>query len=147
MYISEFDFLKGGLTTYHVDKVIRENGVAIDDGLHEIYVNTVVDDGTDIADLMNCFVKKEFNNPKFPNFSNKVIEIKSTERGATAMCELMEKYMAESKAAGIAEGKAAGIVEGKREQLISLVNKKLLSIADAAAEADMSEEEFKLLLS
>lgn len=147
VYISEFDFLKGGLTTYHVDKVIRENGVAIDDGLHEIYVNTVVDDGTDIADLMNCFVKKEFNNPKFPNFSNKVIEIKSTERGATAMCELMEKYMAESKAAGIAEGKAAGIVEGKREQLISLVNKKLLSIADAAAEADMSEEEFKLLLS
>ena len=68
VYISEFDFLKGGLTTYHVDKVIRENGVAIDDGLHEIYVNTVVDDGTDIADLINCFVKKEFNNPKFPNY-------------------------------------------------------------------------------
>lgn len=29
------------------------------------------------------------------------------------MCEIMEKYMEEAKAAGIKEGKAAGIKEGK----------------------------------
>lgn len=29
------------------------------------------------------------------------------------MCEIMEKYMDEAKAAGIKEGKAAGIKEGK----------------------------------
>lgn len=34
VYISEFDFLGGGLTTYHVDKTIRENGMIVDDGLH-----------------------------------------------------------------------------------------------------------------
>lgn len=49
VYISEFDFLKGGKTIYHVDKVLRETGTVIDDGLHEIFINTVIDDGTDIA--------------------------------------------------------------------------------------------------
>ena len=58
VYISEFDFLKGDKTIYHVEKVLRENGQVIDDGLHEIFVNTAVDDGTEIAELMSCFTKK-----------------------------------------------------------------------------------------
>ena len=41
-YISEFDFLGGGKTTYHIEKRIRETGQVVDDGLHEIFVNTVV---------------------------------------------------------------------------------------------------------
>lgn len=32
VYISEFDFLQGGKTIYHVDKVLRETGTVIDDG-------------------------------------------------------------------------------------------------------------------
>ena len=36
VYISEKDFFKGGLTTYHIDKIFRENGICVDDGLHEI---------------------------------------------------------------------------------------------------------------
>ncbi len=34
IYISECDFLKGNKTIYHVDKVLRETGTVIDDGLH-----------------------------------------------------------------------------------------------------------------
>ena len=59
IYISEFDFLKGGKIIYHVEQVLREIGEVIDDGLHEIFVNMVIDDGTDIAELMSCFTKKE----------------------------------------------------------------------------------------
>ena len=32
IYISEFDFLKGGKTIYHVEKVLKETGEVIDDG-------------------------------------------------------------------------------------------------------------------
>lgn len=39
VYISENDFVGAGFTTYHIDKVIRENGITVDDGLHEIFVN------------------------------------------------------------------------------------------------------------
>ena len=130
VYISEFDFLKGGLTIYHVDKVIRENGMMVDDGLHEIFVNTTIDDGSDIADLMSCFTKMEVNNPKFPVLTKKVTELKSTEGGAGAVSEIMDKYKA----------------EWRLEQLLELVEEGLLSIANAALKANMSEEEFGCLL-
>ncbi len=106
VYISEFDFLDKGKTIYHIDKVIRETNDVIDDGLTEIFVNTAVDDGTDIADLMSCFVKKEVNNPKFPKFSSEVKKLKETEGGLNSMCELMEKYNKEA-----AEKKQLEIIE------------------------------------
>ena len=96
VYISEFDFLGKGKTTYHIDKVIRETGDVIDDGLHEIFVNTTIDDGTDIADLMACFTKKEVKNPKFPKLSGEVKRLKETEGGLSTVCELMEKYNQEA---------------------------------------------------
>ena len=63
-------------TIYHVDSVIRETGEIIDDGLYRIFVNTAIDDDSDIADLMSCFTKKSFVNPKFPKFSNAVRYLK-----------------------------------------------------------------------
>lgn len=138
IYISEFDFLKGGLTIYHIDKTIRENGIVVDDGLHEIFVNTTVDDGTAIADLMNCFTKKEFKDEKFPKLCQKVKELKSTEGGANTMSAISETIFA--------EGKAEGLAEGRLKQLIELVQSGLLTLEQAASVVDMSEEEFKKLM-
>lgn len=126
VYISEFDIFKEGKTIYHVEKVLKETGTVVDDGLHELFVNTTIDDGSAIADLMNCFTKKEVNNPKFPKFSKRVKELKTTEGGANAMCEVMEKYLV--------------------QQLVELVREGLLKVADAARKANMSEEEFRALL-
>lgn len=92
VYISEFDFLKGNRTIYHVEKILRETGVFIDDGLHEIFVNTVVNDGTDIAELMSCFTKKEVKNDKFPALSSEVKRLKETEGGVQVVCEVMQMY-------------------------------------------------------
>lgn len=92
VYISEFDFLKGNKTIYHVEKILRETRELVDDGLHEIFVNTAVDDGTDIAELMSCFIKKEVKHPKFPALSSEVKRLKETEGGAKAVCEVMQKY-------------------------------------------------------
>ncbi len=100
IYISEFDFLKGNLPVYHVDKTIRENGMVIDDGLHEIFVNTVVDDGSDIADLMSCFTKKQFINNKFPAVTKQFNYLKS-EGGVSAVCEIMERYIKEERLSAI----------------------------------------------
>ncbi|MCQ2535985.1 MAG: hypothetical protein MJ110_03345 [Lachnospiraceae bacterium] len=110
--------------------------------MHEIFVNTTIDDGTDIADLMSCFVKKEVSNPKFPILSNAVKEIKSTEGGDSSMSKLMEDLLAEGEAKGKAEGKA----EGKIEQLIELVQQGLLQLTDAAKVSGIPVEEFKKLL-
>ena len=97
VYISEKDFFKGGFTTYHIDKVIRENGVTVDDGLHEIFVNASVNDGSNIAELMQCFTQKNLNNPKFRAVTRRFKELKETEGGLTVMCKLMDDIVNEEK--------------------------------------------------
>lgn len=138
IYISEFDFLGGGLTIYHVDKTIRENGVVIDDGLHEIFVNTKIKDGSRVSALMTCFVSKEVNDPKFPAVTKRFNELKS-EGGAPVVCDIMEKYFIEERASARAEGMA----EGAFETLAQLVHQKLLDIKVAAAQLNMTTEEFQ----
>lgn len=97
VYISEADFLGYGKTIYHIDKVIRENNKKIDDGLKEVFVNTSVNDGTKIAELMQCFMQKEVHNSKFPKLSSRVRYLKEEEGGISTMCDLMEKYILEAK--------------------------------------------------
>lgn len=133
VYISEFDFLKGEKTIYHVDKVLRETQRVVDDGLHEIFVNTVIDDGTDIAELMACFTKKEVKNPKFKKLSSEVARLKNTEGGVSAVCEVMQKY---EKIAADKE---------RISLLTKLYRKGSLSLAEAAEEANLTEEEFSLI--
>ena len=93
VYITEHNFLHGGRTVYHVDKILRENGSIIDDGSSVIYVNTAVNDGSAISDLMRCFMQKTVNDPRFPRLSEKVHQYKNTEKGAAEMCEELERYI------------------------------------------------------
>lgn len=108
-YISEFDFLKGGETIYYVDKVIRGSNKVIDDGLHEIFVNTKIDDGTEIAELMQCFMQEEIENTKFPKLTQSVRYFKEDEKGVRYMCEIMDKERRE----GLAQGRKEGIEQTK----------------------------------
>ena len=55
-----------GKTIYHVKNFIQETGDFVDDGLHRIFVNTVCNDGTDIADLMACFTQRKCVRNKKP---------------------------------------------------------------------------------
>lgn len=144
VYISEFDFLKGGRTIYHVDKVIRENGETIDDGLHEIFVNTAVNDGTDIAELMSCFLQKMVDNSKFPVFSSEVKRLKETEGGATSMCEIMERYTKEAALEGLKKGKEQGLKQGlKQGRILAVQNMIEMGIPKDKILSKYSEEEYE----
>ena len=95
IYISEFDIMDGGKTTYHVDKVVRETGKVIKDGTTNIYVNTKIRDGSATSELMGLFLQKEVENPSFPKLSERVRYIKNNKEGVRAMCDVMERYMAD----------------------------------------------------
>ena len=162
VYISEFDFLRGGKTIYHIDKVCRETGRVIDDGLHEIFVNTAIDDGSDIAELMSCFIKKDFYNEKFPKLSEEVHRLKTTEGGAKAVSEVMDIYLREARdeatliglaqgleegrIKGLEEGMAQGLEEGRLQMIASLIRKGRISLKDGAEELNISVEELKKLM-
>lgn len=104
IYISQFDIFKGNRVIYHVDNVIRETGEAIADGLERVFVNTQVKDGTTISEYLDCFLRKEVNNPKFPQLTKRMNYLKHQKGGLQAVCEVMERY--EKKAAEEANTKA-----------------------------------------
>ena len=92
VYISTFDIFKKGRTTYHCKTVIEETNDAVDNGLTEVYVNTAVNDGSTIAELMECFLQEQVNNKKFPLLSSRVWYYKNEEGGVNAMCKIVEDY-------------------------------------------------------
>ena len=140
IYISEFDFLGKGKTAYHIDKVLRETGTVVDDGLHELFVNTVIDDGSKTADLMSCFTKKLVNNANFPRFSSRVKELKDTEGGASAMCKVMEHYERIAREEGIAKGREEGREDNLLSNLRNLMHNMRLTAEQAMDALSVPEE-------
>lgn len=95
IFISKFDTFHENRTIYHIDRVINETGTVVENGTHEIYVNTAIDDKSDIAELMQYFKKSVGQNPKFPKTCRRVDYFKKTREGASIMCKLVEDYAAE----------------------------------------------------
>ena len=73
-------------------------------GLERIFVNTEIKDGTELSELMTCFLEKEVDNPNFPEFSKRMKFLKHEKGGLDAVCDVMERY--EEIAAEKAEEKA-----------------------------------------
>lgn len=93
IYISKFDIFKSGKTLYHIDRVVRETGEVQENGLQEIYVNTKIDDGSDVAELMRIFKEPDtYNFKKFPKVSKRKKQFKESEGGDETMCDLVENY-------------------------------------------------------
>ena len=150
VYISEFDPFDEGRTVYHVRNMVEETGRAVLDGLREIYVNTKHNDGSEIAELMQCLLEPVVTNPKFPALAKELQAEKGNVRGDESMCKLVEEY-AQKRAKEYgeqqkAEGRKEGKTVGTLETLVSLVKKKLLTYDEAAKEANMSKSEFMKLV-
>ena len=93
IYITKFDIFQGGKTVYHIDRVVRETGQILDNGLQEIYVNTKIHDGTEVTELMHIFtVKDAYDFEKFPKVSKRKKQFKESEGGQGEVCELVENY-------------------------------------------------------
>ena len=92
VFITKFDVFQLGRNIYHVESIIQETGMEVDDGLHEIFVNTAVKDGSTLSELMDCFMQQNVNNPKFPALSQEMHYYKYDEKGVHIMCEVIEEY-------------------------------------------------------
>ena len=92
IFLTKFDIFREKHTIYHMERVIKETGTVVENGTHEIYVNTAIDDGTEIAKRMQYFKKSAGVHQKFQKLSNRVQYFKESQKGATEMCELVEEY-------------------------------------------------------
>ena len=92
VFISQFDYFKQGKTIYHIDRIIRETQQVVDNGYYEVYVNTKVDDGSDIAGLMKLFQSDRVENDKRFPATCKAISGHKEGKGRDKMCSIVEEY-------------------------------------------------------
>ena len=111
---------KGKLPLYHVDRVIRETGEVINNGFEEVYVNSVVDNGSDVSQLMKVFTEGECYNDKFPKTSSIKRRYKETEGGIREMSGLIEQLKLEWISEGEKRGEKIGEERGEEKGKISI---------------------------
>ena len=79
------------------------------DGLHVLYVNAAIDDGTEIADLMKYFKKADPADMSQGDLSRRIHFLKCEEGGYKVMCQITEKFVQEGIEIGIEKGIEKGI--------------------------------------
>ena len=137
IYISAFDLFQQGKTIYHVQRSICETGTVIENGTHEIYVNTTVDDGSDIAQLMQYFKNSTGIHPLFEKLSSQVYYYKESPKGAKNMKSVFDEYAEEVAAEKVAER--------DKEMAVALLKKKIMPLSEIAELTRLPLEEILAL--
>lgn len=129
-YLSEDDIWHGGRTVYEVQQFLsREAGlIPYDNGLHTIYVNAEVDDGSNIAKLMQYLKTAKAGDTSQGALSKHVNYLKSPEGGREVMGEF-ERICREK-----------GKEEGHKETALKMLKDKkplqeIIKYSDLAKEA------------
>ena len=115
-YISETDIRKAGRTVYPVRKYSESDDADYDDGLHVVYVDAEVDDGSDAAVLMRYFKTSDPEDQSQGALSDRVHFLKCEEEGVRILCEITEEIYEIGKKAGREEGREEGMLLGKTEE-------------------------------
>ena len=139
-YISKEDIWKKGLMKYEVRQYLLcgDEAILYDNGLHTIYVNAEIDDGTSLAKLMQYLKTAKAGDTSQGALSEYVNYLKSPEGGREVMGEF-EKYFRE-------EGRKAGVEEGRLNSVKALMKNAKVSAQEAMKILDVpSEEQQKLL--
>lgn len=131
IYIADFDVLRNGRTISHAEMTCVETGVALNDGLHEIFVTTVGKDNSKIARLMKEYKNPDMNNPEFPKQSKRVQEMKHDSKEAEKMCKLVEDYKLEGIIQGVIE---AYVDAGLDEKMILFKLVKKFNLTEEKAQ-------------
>lgn len=131
IYIADFDVLRNGRTISHAEMTCVETGVALNDGLHEIFVTTVGKDNSKIARLMKEYKNPDMNNPEFPKQSKRVQEMKHDSEEVEKMCKLVEDYKLEGIIQGVIE---AYVDAGLDEKMILFKLVKKFNLTEEKAQ-------------
>lgn len=91
IYISETDLWHAGETVYPVNKTLGKSALPYDDGNHVVFVNAAVDDGSEVAKMMQYFKKADPDDMSQGELSKRVHYLKTEKGGYKEMCEEAEK--------------------------------------------------------
>ncbi|MCH5196777.1 MAG: Rpn family recombination-promoting nuclease/putative transposase [Oscillospiraceae bacterium] len=97
--ISVFDPFKKNKNHYEVKQYVDDT-TEYDDGIHRLYFNTEVDDGTGLSKLLQYLKLSEASNNNFGALSQAVNYHKVKNEGVDFMCKAVEEYAKEQRLEG-----------------------------------------------
>lgn len=135
-YLTKEDIWAQGQTIYEVKQILNSSvkNIPYDNGLHTIFINAAIDDGSQIAKLMQYFKTAQAGDTSQGALSDYVNLLKSPEGGRKIMDEFMKEFAKYYHDAGYKEGetrgKALGEAEGQArgEARFALLLQKLCSL-------------------
>ncbi len=140
-YISETDIWKDGRTLYEVKKALGEGKIDYEDGRHVIYINAEVDDGSEIAKLMQYFKHTDPKDMSQGALSKRVHFLKCEEGGEEIMCAVSERLYQ----AGLQQGMQNGLQAGAASKAEIVAHNMFLRGMSAADAAVICEEQLDLM--
>lgn len=118
LYISETDLWKAGKTCYPVEKYFQGTEIPYKDGMHVLYVNAAIDDGSEIAGLMKYFKTADPADMVHGDLSKRVHFLKCEKGGFQVMCEMSDKWVRE----GVEIGEKRGEIKKAKETALTLAD-------------------------
>ena len=100
VYISETDLWHLGKTVCPVRKFFDGTRIPYEDGIHILYVNAAVDDGSNAAKLMRYFRTSDPRDMSQGALSRRIHFLKQEEGGYQIMCDISEKWFKEGEETG-----------------------------------------------
>ena len=116
IFITRDDVLGYGLQIYHISRKIEEVRKDFKDEAHIIYVNSKIQDDTELGRLMHDLHCKNASDMYSKILANRVRELKETKKGVDIMCREMEQIYSE----GIERGERRGELRKAKDTALSM---------------------------
>ena len=120
IFITKEDALGYGLSRYHIGRVIEEVRAGFQDGSHILYVNSKVQDDTELGRLMHDLHCREASEIYSPILAERIRELKETQEGVDIMCREMDRIYSEGMEAGEKLGMKLGELKARQEMTRAL---------------------------
>ena len=113
IFITENDYFHSGCPLYHVERMIRELTRPFEDRAHILYVNGTYRGRVRIGALMHDFSCMDPKDMYSQILADEVAQYKSTEKGVSRMCRIMEELIDE----GREEGRTETLLDNVRQMM------------------------------
>lgn len=113
IFITENDVLGAGLPLYHIDRFVEETGNCFEDDAHIIYVNSQIQDETNLGRLMHDFSCTDPSDMNYKILADRVRYFKSEKEGVLIMCRMLEEMRNETALETTKEFALRLIIRGK----------------------------------
>lgn len=144
IFITENDVLKEGIPIYHIHRSIEETGKDFEDGSHMIYVNSKIQDETELGKLMHDFWCTDADDMHYEILAERVRYFKKEEEGVRTMCKAMEDMRNEALEEGKIEGKTEERRKNIQEMLRDHVSVEKIQQYTGATKDEIKQEAKKL---